>query len=45
MSDDGALLKLYNEKTEGISNKGYIANTFDFKAFEEYISEHYPSDK
>ncbi len=34
---------LYNEKTKGTSNKGYIINTFDFKKFEEYIKKNYLS--
>ncbi len=33
--------KLYKEKTEGIVKKGYLDNTFDFLAFEKYISEKY----
>lgn len=33
---------LYREKVTGISDKGYIANTLDFKALEEYITKKYP---
>ena len=31
--------KLYNEKTSGKCNKGYIQNTFDFATFEKYVSK------
>ena len=36
---------LYKEKTEGISSKGYLRSTFDFKVFERYVSQNYPSSQ
>ena len=32
---------LYKEKVYGKSTKGYIANTFNFPIFEQYITKHY----
>lgn len=32
---------LYNEKNKGTSKKGFVTNAFDYKKFEQYVSEHY----
>lgn len=36
--------QLYTEKTDGVLSKGYLNSTFDFKMFETYITQKYPTD-
>ena len=46
MPDENKLLKLYMIDDSFIEDlKGYLKSTFNFVAFEDYISQKYPLDQ